>query len=123
MQALEVLDGIYSKQFDRILAALKYLHQSGEGFVRQVVQAGVTSKQLQIGTDVIWKTPDNENCGTPTGNVPMLAWMVRKRSRTTVAIALTAALGLDGERLQQLATLLTKDDDQISKEAFPTKPT
>lgn len=114
MEPLAIINGIYSREVHQILAALKALQCSGEKSVAQVVHAGVMSGQLKVGTDVIWKTPDSSICGTPAGNLPMLSWMIQSRSRTTVLIALTAAITIDNERLQQLALLLSKDDSTIS---------
>lgn len=120
MEPLAIVNGIYSRKADQILAALKALQSSGEKFVGQVVHAGVMSGEMKVGTDVIWKTPDNSVCGTPDGNLAMLAWMIRNRSRTSVGIALSATISMEDQRLERLALLLCKEDSELKQEVFPS---
>lgn len=120
MEPLAIVNGIYSRKADQILAALKALKSSGEKFVGQVIHAGVMSGEMKVGTDVIWKTPDNSVCGTPDGNLAMLAWMIRNRARTSVGIALSATISMEDQRLERLALLLCKEDSELKQEVFPS---
>ena len=119
MDPTAAANDIFSGRSDQILEALKFVRQSDQSAMRQVVVAAVKANYVKVGGDVIWKTPVDDANPTAGGNPKTMAWMIKTGWRTTVSISLSDLGKLDDTQLAELADLLTKDKDELASIAFP----